>query len=113
MHQQNLMGRQVIKINSYKKDAKCFKALCDENRLIILEMLQKREKCACELLEEMNISQSTLSHHMKILCESGIVKSRKDGKWSHYSIDELGSAKAMDLLKTLTAKDKDYTDSCG
>ena len=47
------------------------KALSDENRLRILQMLRSGEKCACKLLEELNISQPTLSHHMKILCDSG------------------------------------------
>ena len=100
----------MIKINDYKENAKHFKALCDENRLRILEMLQKRETCACELLEEMDISQSTLSHHMKILCDSEIVRSRKDGKWSYYSIDEVGSARVGALLKQLITRDKNYTD---
>ena len=63
-----------------------FKALGDENRIHILKLLYCGEKCACHLLEELNISQPTLSHHMKILCESGIVISRKEGKWMHYSI---------------------------
>ena len=65
----------------YKEQAIIFKAFCDENRLMILEMLRDGEKCACVLLERLNISQSTLSHHMKILVDSGIVVSRKDGKW--------------------------------
>ena len=65
---------------------KLFKALGDENRIQILCMLQGGEKCACKLLEELNISQSTLSHHMKILCDAGIVVGRKEGKWMQYSI---------------------------
>ena len=63
-----------------------FKALGDENRIRILKLLHSGEKCACKLLEELNISQSTLSHHMKILCDAGIVTGRKEGKWMHYSI---------------------------
>ena len=84
-------------------DAKVFKAFCDENRLQILEMLRSGEKCACVLLENLQISQSTLSHHMKILCDSGIVASRKDGKWTHYSISGEGSRRAAELLGILTA----------
>ena len=64
-----------------------FKALSDTNRLEILKMISENEKCACKILQNFNISQPTLSHHMKILCDSGIVKSRKEGKWSFYSID--------------------------
>ena len=75
---------------SYRDDARKFKALADENRLAILMSLQQKEKCACYLLEELNISQSTLSHHMKLLCDSGLVDYRKEGKWMHYSLSEEG-----------------------
>ncbi len=53
-------------IERFEENAKVFKAFCDVNRLMILEMLQSGEKCACVILEEMRIVQSTLSHHMKI-----------------------------------------------
>ena len=88
--------------NKYTLNSRVFRAFCDENRLMILEMLQTGEKCACHLLDQMNISQSTLSHHMKILCESGIVVSRKEGKWTYYSISSEGSEYAVELLKQLT-----------
>lgn len=88
--------------NRHKENARIFKAFCDENRLMILEMLQSGEKCACVLLEKLNISQSTLSHHMKILSESGIISSRKEGKWTHYSISEQGSKNAKKLIEDLT-----------
>lgn len=89
--------------NRHSSHAKVFKALCDENRLAILEMLQSGEKCACMLLEKLSITQPTLSHHMKIMCESGIVSPRKEGKWTHYSISKSGSAYASELLEKLTA----------
>lgn len=63
-----------------RRIALIFKAFCDENRVEILEILKEGEHCACELLDKMQISQSTLSHHMKILIDSGIVESKKDGK---------------------------------
>ena len=85
-----------------RKTALIFKALCDENRIRILKMLRNGEKCACKLLEELNVTQPTLSHHMKILCDSGIVTGRKEGKWMHYSISEDGAKAAADLLKELT-----------
>ena len=88
--------------NKYEENAKVFKAFCDENRLMILEMLQSGEKCACKILEEMQIAQSTLSHHMKILVESGIVSARKEGKWTHYSLSETGTQYAKELLNELT-----------
>ena len=84
-----------------KKTAAVFKAFCDENRIKILQLLQGGEKCACKLLTEMNITQPTLSHHMKILCDSGIVKGRKEGKWMHYSISRDGIEKAQKYLDSL------------
>lgn len=62
------------------------KALGDSNRLRIVQMLSEGEKCACQILEEFDITQPTLSHHMKILNECGLVYARKEGKWSHYSL---------------------------
>ena len=85
-----------------KKAAVIFKAFCDENRIRILQLLQSGEKCACMLLEEMNITQPTLSHHMKILCDSGIVTGRKEGKWTHYSISTDGVKYAEICFKALT-----------
>lgn len=72
----------------FTNDAKIFKALCDEKRLMILELLQSGEKCACVLIDKMDMGQSGLSYHMKILCESGIVTSRQEGKWTHYSLSK-------------------------
>ena len=85
--------------SAYQETARVFKAFCDENRLQILEMLRSGEKCACKLLEELQISQSTLSHHMKILCDAGIVQGRKEGKWVHYSLASSGAERAIELLK--------------
>ena len=85
-----------------KKIAAVFKAFCDENRIRILRLLLSGEKCACKLLEELSISQPTLSHHMKILCDSGIVISREEGKWTHYQISRQGREKAIALLKEIT-----------
>ena len=63
------------------------KALGDANRLKIVKMLSDGEKCGCKLLESFEITQPTLSHHMKILCECGLVETRKEGKWLHYSLN--------------------------
>ena len=90
-------------MEKYKEAVKVFKAFDDEKRLQILEMIRAGEKCACVILDDMQISQSTLSHHMKILCESGIVRGRKEGKWVHYSIDEEGSQRALKLMASLTS----------
>ena len=90
-------------MNGYKNDTIIFKALCDEKRLSILELLKGGEKCACVLMEELNIAQSALSYHMKILCESGLVTSRQEGKWTHYTISKSGREYAIKRLTELTS----------
>lgn len=65
--------------------APVFKALGDETRLKIIEILSCGELCACDILESFDITQPTLSYHMKILTECGLVKSRKEGSWIRYS----------------------------
>ena len=87
---------------SERKTAEMFKALCDENRIKILKLLQSGEKCACVLLNDLRITQPTLSHHMKILCDSGIVEGRKEGKWMYYSISPDGAENMISSLQTLT-----------
>ena len=84
------------------RTAMVFKAFCDENRIRILNLLLGGEKCACRLLEELSISQPTLSHHMKILCDSGIVLGRKEGKWMHYRISVEGVQLAREYLDGLS-----------
>ena len=94
-----------------EQDMVCvLKALSDENRIRILKMLHSGEKCACKLLEELNISQPTLSHHMKILCDAGIVNSRKEGKWTHYSMCCEGVQKVRALMKDLLSAENIPTD---
>jgi len=96
--------------NVYLENAKIFKAFCDETRLMVLEFLQGGEKCACVLLEKVNVKQPTLSHHMKILVDSGIVDARKEGKWMYYSINSAVSEKAANLIHNLTAVTIEETD---
>ena len=78
--------------------ARVFKAMGDENRLTILSLLHTGERCACRLQEALNISQPTLSHHMRILLDAGLVSGRKEGKWIHYSLSESGAQQAKALL---------------
>ena len=99
----------------YEERAKVFKALCDERRQRILELLHSGEKCACVLIDEMDMPQSSLSYHMKILCDSGIVVGRKEGKWMHYSISEVGMRDVRNYLDELMANTKigdDSPESC-
>ena len=72
---------------NYNRYAMALKALSDPNRLIIIDFLNSGERCACKILEQLRISQPTLSHHMRILCETEIVRCRKEGKWIHYSLN--------------------------
>ena len=85
----------------YEEHAKIFKAFCDEKRLRILELLRGGEKCACVLLERLNLGQSGLSYHMKVLVEARVVKARQEGKWTHYSLNAEGLAHAQELLTAL------------
>ncbi len=104
----------------YQNYADIFRALSDEKRLQILEVLHEGEQCANDLLTRLDIGQSTLSYHMKILCRSGIVAGREDGKWTYYRINEEGSANACRILHSLTIlcpEEKktpaDAADGCG
>ena len=99
-------------MTDFSKDAKIFKALCDTKRLTILDYLKSGEKCACVLIENMNIGQSALSYHMKILCDSGIVHARQEGKWTHYSLSKIGSEYASKRLLELTTPNTENQSNC-
>nr|WP_317283954.1 metalloregulator ArsR/SmtB family transcription factor [uncultured Sellimonas sp.] len=73
-------------VGNYTEYARIFKALSDAKRLQIIDMLSNGELCACKIQEAFDISQPTLSHDMKLLCECGLVIPRKEGKWTHYSL---------------------------
>ena len=84
-----------------QKVARVFKAMGDENRLTILSLLHTGERCACRLQDALNISQPTLSHHMRILLDAGLIHARKDGKWIYYSLSEEGAHEAADMLRSI------------
>ena len=94
-------------VTDHQKHAKVFRALCDPKRLAILELLRSGEKCACVLMDRLEMGQSAVSYHMKILCESGIVASRQEGKWTHYRLSDTGRGAAAELLMKLTTPDLD------
>ena len=96
----------------HQKNAKIFKALCDSKRLAILELLRSGEKCACVLIDTLGMGQSAVSYHMKILCESGIVVSRQEGKWTHYRLSNTGSKAAAELLLQLTTPEIEQSHCC-
>lgn len=84
-----------------QKIAEICKALSDSNRIKIIKNLEHGELCACELLKVLNISQPTLSHHMKVLCRSDLVKARKAGRWSHYSLNCVTISEFKKFISTL------------
>lgn len=92
----------------HKRYVPIFKALADETRIKIVEMLSCGEMCACDILECFQITQPTLSYHMKILTECGIVNSRKDGSWIRYSNNE----ELVDSIKEFLDEITKANDSC-
>lgn len=92
-------------MKDYSKMASIFKAISDPNRIMIVDMLSCGELCACMILENFNILQPTLSHHMKILCASGLVCGRKEGKWMHYSLVHEKFAEMTEIIAEIS-KDK-------
>jgi ArsR family transcriptional regulator len=70
----------------FSRGAKLCKALSDETRVKIVHILSCGEVCACDIQEYFTLSQPTLSHHLAILTEAGIVSARAEGKWVYYSL---------------------------
>ena len=93
-------------MNSYADYVPVFKALSDETRLKIIDMLSCGEMCACEILEKFSISQSTLSYHMKILTECGLVNGVRDGAWMRYTLKNERIEETLSFLNHIS-HDKD------
>lgn len=91
---------------NYEENARIFKALSDPSRLIIIDILSCGEKCACDILEHFEFTQPTLSHHMKVLIESGLVETRKEGLWSYYYLNINNCNKlSLSLMNLVTETD--------
>ena len=88
------------------------KALSDPNRLQVIQILTGGERCACELLEQLQITQPTLSHHMKALEICGLVSSRKKGKWNHYSLNSEQWTAFRDYIESIRAAGKEEGGCC-
>lgn len=73
---------------NYEDFAKSMKALSDPNRVKMMDLLSYETMCACDLLEYFDFTQSSLSHHMKILKEVGLVTTEKIGKWHYYTVNQ-------------------------
>ena len=92
--------------SEYEINAKILKALSDPNRLKIIDLLSCGEKCGCEVLESFKFTQPTLSHHMKVLMDCGLIESRKDGTWNQYKLKvNNGNKLVLFLLKLITEKE--------
>ena len=87
------------------------KALSDETRLHIIDMLSCNELCAADILASFNLSQSTLSYHMKILIDAGVVNSQRNGLWTRYSINEDTFSDILEIIPQLY-KTKDEMHLC-
>ncbi len=85
-----------------KEAIKVFKALADRNRLRIVKALMVRPLCVCELQKILNISQPSVSHHLKILSEAGIIEYERDGQWMVYNLVESPDSKPLfDIVSSL------------
>jgi ArsR family transcriptional regulator len=101
-------GVAILDIN-YTDYAGFFKALSDENRLKIMDMLSScGEICARGLLAELKITQSTLSHHMNILCDCKLVNFRRAGKWTYYFLNEETVRSMEAFIHAITSKKEDW-----
>jgi len=87
---------------NYGEAAKIFKALSDETRLEIIDMLTNEELCAHKILDHFNITQPTLSYHMKILTDSGLVTGKREGALMLYHLKAEAFARMKCLLKCLS-----------
>lgn len=89
---------------SYEINANIIKALSDWNRVRIVDILSCGEKCACDILKDFDFTQPTLSHHMKVLVDCGLVEYREDGLWRHYSINKTTRDQLLSFLDKLMSK---------
>ena len=90
-------------MDNYLEYIKVFKALGDPKRAMIVDMLSCGELCACMILEKFEMSQSTLSHHMKLLCDCGLIKGRNEGKWTYYSLNAGMIRKTKEFFCAITS----------
>ena len=81
--------------------SKIFKALGDKNRLRIVKMLQLKPLCVCEITSVLNLATSTVSKHLSILREAGLIKDKKDGKWVDYYLSNNGNSHYISKISPL------------
>ncbi len=84
-----------------------FKALSEETRLRILKLLENGELCVCDLVAALDMIQPKVSFHLAVLKEAGFIKDRKQGRWTHYSIDDSDFFRRFLLVSVLQRISKD------
>ena len=87
--------------NKLRGMADLLKSIADEMRLVILTMLQDGEMCVCEIMEAMPVSQPAVSHHLRVLRQTGLITDRRQGKWIFYSLNPEAIESAASLLDRL------------
>lgn len=95
----NVLDEEVL-----NSETRVFKALADTNRLKILKLLKEGELCACELTIALSNSQSTVSHHLSVLKNAGLIKERKEGKWSYFRLSDGAVIEILNQAKLLHDK---------
>ncbi len=83
------------------RTAQLFHALSDEARVEIVQILLDGEHCVCDLIDHLDIAQSRLSYHLKVLKDAGLVSDRRDGRWSYYALERESFTEAERLLAAL------------
>ena len=91
---------------TYAEYVPILKAMADETRLKIIDMLSCGELCACKILEKFSITQPTLSYHMKILTECGLVDGVRDGAWMMYTLNSDKNTELADFIACVMAESK-------
>jgi DNA-binding transcriptional ArsR family regulator len=92
---------EKIDAGELKREAEIFKALADPCRLTIIRLLKEGELCVCEIMTALNRPQSSTSHHLSILRNAGLIRERKDGKWSRYRLAEGAVIEMMNLAELM------------
>ena len=90
-----------------------FHALSDETRLAVVQLLGDGERCVCDLQSALDVTQSRLSFHLRVLKDAGLVRDRKDGRWSYYTLESDALTEAHDIVHALAAPRAAGTDAHG
>lgn len=88
----------------YTRASALFHALSDETRLAILDLLRQGERCVCDLQAGLDAQQSRLSFHLRVLKDAGLVRDRREGRWSYYTLQSDAFAEAHDLVRALATE---------